>query len=71
MDLPVTAKKLCKLLIKGLKVKFNYELNSPIYRVNNFLNKIQKNAEIFSFSFKIKVKCSIYLRLKKNIKIEV
>ncbi len=56
MDLPVTEKKLCKLLIKGLKVKFNYELNSPIYRVNIFLNIIQKNAVIFSFSFKIKVK---------------
>jgi len=33
MDLPNTPKSLCKLIIKGLKQKFQFELNSPIYKV--------------------------------------
>ncbi len=33
MVLPETPKKLCKLLVKTLKTKFEYELNSPVYKV--------------------------------------
>ena len=33
MDLPVVQKNLCSLIIKGLKLKFDFELNSPIYKV--------------------------------------
>ena len=33
MKLSVVPKKLCNLIIKGLKLKFDFELNSPIYKV--------------------------------------
>ena len=36
MDVPTVPKRLCQLIIKGLKHKFDFELNSPIYKVTIF-----------------------------------
>ena len=44
MEVSVILKRLCKLLIKFLKTKFEYELDSDIYKANLILVSIFKPA---------------------------
>ncbi len=59
LNVPQTPKRLCRLLTETVKAKFNYELNSEMYKVNSsfydyYLSKLylSKNNILGSHDFK-------------------